>query len=292
MIDRTVLSLIVSSLFFPVIAFAQGGYQYEGVMAYTSTDDEDFIDTTVFGVSITMFMEPVSYGDKPYNESGFLARKSNVTLALGQIEYEIDLGFGDVDIDTTAMSANGEYMLSGSSVVLGAGFTMADGDKNFFGSKLEVTLQEVSVSVGYYLDPLSKIGLTVKNSELEFDVSGGGGGTLDTDTVLAEYIAVTRMDNGNYAGMHARLARIEIEDIDIDVAQLGGDYYFSRSTSVGTTLGYLSSDEEGVGGNSLALRFRHFVDRLTSVSLEYEQFNGDGSGGDSDTTSIKILHRY
>ena len=292
MFNKTILIFILSSWFLPVIAFAQGGYQYEGVMAYTSTDDEDFIDTTVFGVSITMFMEPVSYGDKPYNESGFLARKSNVTLALGQIEYEFDFGFGDVNVDTTAMSANGEYMLSGSSVVVGAGFTMADGDTKIFGSTLEVTLQEVALSVGYYLDPLSKIGLTVKNSELEFDVSSGGGGTLDTDTVLAEYIAVTRMDNGNYAGIHGRLGRIEIEDIDIDAVQIGGDYYFSRSTSVGATLGYLSSDEQGVGGNSIALRFRHFVDRLTSVSLEYEQFDGDGSGGDSDTTSIKILHRY
>ena len=291
---RTTISLVLllSLLVFSSISSAEGGYQYEGVMAYTSTKDDDFIDTTVFGVSITMFMEPVTYGDKPYNESGFLARKSSVTLALGQLEYSLDFGFGNVDIDTTAMSARGEYMLSGSSIVLGAGFTMAEGSKTLFGNEIDVSLREAAVSAGYYLDPLSKIGITVVNSELEFDASLGSGVTLDTDSVLVEYLAVTRMDNGNYAGMHGRIGRITFEDIDIDVIRLGGDYYFTRTTSVGATLGYVSSDQDGVDGNSIALRFRHFVDRFTSVSFEYEQFNGDGSNGDSDTTSIKILHRY
>lgn len=272
----------------PFAVQARDNYQYEGAISYSSTDDEDFLDTTTFGASVTMFIEPVSYDGRPYNETGFLARKSNVTLALGQVEYEIN----SVDIDATAFGASAEYVFPENRFVLGAGFTTADGDRNYFGSDIDVSLQDVAVSAGYYPDPLSRARLVVANSELEFTVSTGGGGTLDSDTVLVDYVSVYKMDNGKYSSIRAGYARIEFEDIDIDAVQFGGDYYFSRTTSVGGTLGYVTSDEDGAEGDSVALRFKHFVDRFTSFEFEFEQFNGDGSNGDSDTTFFRVLHRY
>ncbi|WP_455375808.1 hypothetical protein [Kaarinaea lacus] len=293
MLRRTALLFVFAGLICPIIVFAADGYQYEAGISYSSTDDENFISTTVTSAAFRMFVEPVSYNGRPYNEVGFLARKSNVTLALGQIEYELDTVFGSIDVDATALAASGEYMLPGSSLVLGAGFTTADGDSNFLGSNIDVSLQEVAVSAGYYLDPLSKIGIIVGNSELEFTVSGGGGNTtLDTDSYTLEYISVLQLDSGKYASMEARLGRIEFESIDLDIIQFGGNYYFTTTTSFGGGLAFVSSDEDSAEGESIALRFKHFVDRFTSLALEVEQFNGEGSDGDSDTVSFQFVHRY
>lgn len=290
MLIRAILILVIGGMIFPLIVYANDGYQYETGITYSSTDDDNFIDTTVFSAGFRMFVEPVSYNGRPYNEVGFLARKSNVTLAIAQLEYEIDV----VDVDTTALSASGEYMLPDSSIVLGAGFTTADGGKNYFGTNVDVSLQEVAVSAGYYLDPLSKAGIIISNSELEFKVSGGstGGGTLDTDSITLEYVSVLQLDSARYASIEARLTRIEFENVDIDVIHAGGNYYFTTTTSAGGALALVSSDEDSAEGESVTLRFKHFLDRFTSLELELEQFNGEGSDGDSDTTSIRFIHRY
>jgi hypothetical protein len=287
---RTIFLLLILGIISPAVLFANDGYQYEAGISYSSTEDDDFLDTTVFSAGFRMFVEPVSYNGRPYNEVGFLARKSNVTLAIAQLEYEI----GIVDVDTTALSASGEYMLADSPIVLGAGFTSADGDENYFGTNVDVSLQEVVVSAGYYLDPLSKAGIIFGNSELEFTVSGSstGGGTLDTDSITLEYVAVLQLNSGKYASVEARFSRIEFEDIDIDVIQAGGNYYFTTTTSIGGGLAHVSSDEDNADGNSVTLRFKHFLERFTSLELEVEQFNGEGSNGDSDDMTIRFVHRY
>jgi len=288
MIKKIMPLVFVSTVVFPVVGYSEDSYQYEGVINYSSTDEDDFIDIDVIGASVTLFTEPVSYKGKPYKEAGFLARKTNVTFALGTVEF----GFDNVDVDTLALGANVQYMLPESALVFGAGFTSADGDETLGTTKVDVDLLEVAVSVGYFPEPLSRIRLIAGNSELEINVSTGERIKLDTDTIAIEYVSLMRLNSGNYAAINGKYKRVDFEDVDIDIAQVGGDYYFTQTTSVGGGLSYLSADAEAADGESVTLRFRHFVDKFTSFGFQVEKFSSKASNSDSDTISFKFLHRY
>ena len=55
MYKKIILIILLSLTVFPFPVFGKNEYQYEGAMAYSSTDDENFIDTTIFKCNYTTY---------------------------------------------------------------------------------------------------------------------------------------------------------------------------------------------------------------------------------------------
>lgn len=283
-------------LFFGLITVGSGqvqasGYQYELGARY-STRDDNLFNATRTQAAFRMYLQPVNFDNKPYNEVAFLARKTNVSLSLGQLEYEIDLGIASLDIDSTLVGVALEYAKTGNPFIFGLGFETAEGDEEFFGQNINTDTSSVNVSLGYYTDPFTKIGILASQTEVEIGTNTGKF-ELETNAYYIEYVTLQQMASLKYYSFEARFGRTEIEDTDLDLIQVGGNYYYSLFTSFGALLGIVASDQDSAEGKTVLIRIRHFVDPYTSIAFSFDKlFNDEDSDNNSDTTRLDFIHRF
>lgn len=290
MLKNILLPIACFGLIVPGVLMANG-YQYEANFSYSSTDDNFLNETTTVG-SFRMYLDPVTYENRPYNEVAFLARQSNVQISVGQTEYEINLGIAKIDLDSTLVRVNLEYAEPGNPVIIGLGFENAEGDEKFFGQDVDVSSDGITASAGYYIDPFSRIGVLASKKEIEIATNTGAFDT-DTNTYFIEYVTLQKLSSSKFYSMEARLARVELEDVDLDIIQVGGNYYSSFYTSIGGVLGFVSSDEDGAEGQLILVRAKHFVDPYTSIAISFDKFNNDDdNGSDSETINFAFFHRF
>lgn len=267
------------------------GYQYELGARYSARDDNLFNQTRT-QAAFRIYLQPVNFDNKPYNEVAFLARKTNLSVSMGQLEYEIDLGIASLDIDSTLIGVNLEYAKTGNPVIFRVGFETAEGDEEFFGQDVNTDMSSVSASLGYYTGPFSKIGFQASQTEVEIGTNTGTF-ELETNTYYIEYVTLQQLASLKYYSVEARFGRVEVEDVDLDQIQVGGNYYYSLFTSFGALLGIVASDEDSAEGKSVLLRIRHFVDPYTAIAFSFDKFFSDkDSDNDSDTTRLDFIHRF
>jgi len=71
-----------------------------------------------------------------------------------------------------------------------------------------------------------------------------------------------------------------------------GDFYFTRSISLGAGFGINSGDDESAEGKTFLIRGNAFVTPKVGIRAAWEQFSADNDAGiDEDTLSFALLIR-
>lgn len=275
------------------VSYAQEGYQFELSPEYQMSEDDDDVETTLYGITGRFYFSPVNIGNHPYGEAAFLERVGNVAFFLGQ--GEVDFG-GGLEADGPTYGAALVYMQPGSPIFIAADYMRSE-------LRFDAPLDLESEGDGYSLQlggfATEGLLLSIGYAHAEVDVTSLIFGIDDT-TEFDHYALIAKFVkelSGSTAVNVKGSFGINKFDDGIDDGSntevtVAGDYYFTRALSLGAGFGINQGDDETDEGRTFLIRANAFITPKIGVKASFEQFSADGDAGvDDDTFHFAILVR-
>lgn len=284
--------LLLGSIFITAV-YAEESYRFELEPEYQMSEDDDDVETTLYGINGRFYFSPVNIGNHPYGEAAFLERVGNIAFFLGQ--GEVDFG-GGLEADGPTYGAELVYMQPGSPIFIAADYTRSE--LSFDGPlDLESEGDGYSLQLGGFAT--EGLLLSIGYAHAEVDVTSFTIG-IDETTEFDHYALIAKFVKElsgstafNLEGT-AELIRFDdgIEDGSNTEITVAGDYYFTRALSLGAGFETNQGDDETEEGKTFLIRANAFITPKIGVKASFEQFSADGDAGvDDDTFHFAILVR-
>jgi hypothetical protein len=245
-------------------------YQNEFSASHASSTGSS--DTKVSLLAIQHYLTAVDTRDQPLAEAAFLQRASYIGAAIGQSGYDNGYGF---EPDGPVYALAGHYQLPGKDLFIGAEYTETDLAESYEGSKDEITYQQGSLYVGYYLNNSTSLSLGYDNALTNIRSDW----YRDTDKYSSRTHVLTlsgkrvqTLGNGQSLNLESSLSHYRNDSDTEDQLSVGGDFYLNRMTSVGVGLE------------------RMFTAETTRTEIRVNHFFEDNMGLEAST--YKILNSY
>jgi len=275
-------------LAFVSIGYGQEAYRFETSASYLSVDADD-VEVTAYGLAGTFHFVPVNVSGNPLAEAAFMERIGDVSLMIGQTEY--DTNGGDADGPVYGISLL--YAQPGKPIVAKASWNKEDIEIDGLGDE-EITTDAYGVGIGAYLGDALRLMVSYDRSEMEESWSAA---ETENDIFGCEVKWVNEMANDRALNLEGEIVFDSYDDGADDgtntIFGIAGDYYFNSSISAGAMAALNTGDNEGDEGITMGLRSRLFIVPQFSIAGEYGHFSADNDGvEDSDSFEITLALRF
>lgn len=279
-------ALPVIILFLSQNALAGEGYQLETSLSHDRYESDSGYKSSDNNLGATYYFSKVDPGNYPYEEAAFMSRSSGIGIDYTETTIESQLG-GSVDpvsygLNVFYASPNHPYVIGGS-----VSESELDSGSGFIGSET----QTYSISPGYFLRHNLLLNTSFTMSETKY----GGGGTFDYDSaaLLAKWLNV--MPSGATYNFIAGVVRSNYDSTYYGSSHstsilLSGDYYITRSFSVGASVSVADSSDSDSNATSYGLSSSWFITPRLFTKLSGIKYNGDSA--DSDNVSLTLGMRF
>ncbi len=241
-------------------------YQTE-VMGGYATIDQGAIDSSLFSVDGTYYLERVSTQRVPLSEAAFLSQVSSLSVGYARTETDTTLGR---DLEGDLFGFSGRIVMP-EGVIVGGGLTTGEVDVT---TTREVDLDAFSFLLGAYLN---------ENSSVEGVFSRSSIGDFDTDTFGARFKTVQPHQGESSYGLAAGLYRSEDDsDEDAVTIDLDADYFPTQMVALGVGLEIVSADSAFDEGEAFEFSIEAFIDPMIALGASFETFSPE-AGNDVDT---------
>jgi hypothetical protein len=287
------LPLLAALLLNPLPGITQDSFQYVAGGAYSNTGYDGDSELTMIVGALQLYFTPVSYLDAPYAEAGFLNRQSSLALSIGSIEFDIDFGAITPGLDGTTLGFGFEYANPSSPFTFGVLYNEADADDTVASVNLEFTLEVLGFQLGYYLTNRSRLAFEYVQTDLEFLANGNSVSKSEADSFGLSYRNLVYLERNHFLGYRLGANYIDNdpngENTEVD---LGADYYFARTFSVGAGVVLNTGDDVDDEGTTISINADVFLTPMASIGFEYEQFSADEPDNDDETIVLDFAARF
>lgn len=251
-----IASAIIASLSLVGTAHA---YQAEVGGSAGFIDPDHGGSSGTYGVDGTYYFKPVQTRDAPLAEAAFLDRASNVNA-----HYKYS-DIGNTDVHQYGIGA--EYFVPNSNFYLNGEIGREDIKRSYFNDN-DTTLY--SAELGYFVTPNLLIAAGVKGYDNDYHDGAD-------PTLRAKYVA--QLSEGRAINLEAGAAFGDLDEFNV-----GADYYFDRTLSVGVDY----YDNDLTTQSEFGLKARKFLTPQFSV----EGRVGFGEVGSNDYNKFGIAAKY
>jgi len=274
---------------FSVSASAMEDYQYSVIGLYQNTEDDNNFEATLMMGGLAYYFKPVPSRGGPLEVVDFLNRQTNIIGAYGLVEYD----FGGADIDGNAYLIGFTYADPSNPITLGVSYVDYDADDNVATSWVDIDGDQLTLSLGYYLNNHSAIGISLEQSDSEITVNGSVVGESDTDTIGLTYRILESLEDNKF--LDVELGYEQYEDIDNDTnseIMIKAAYYLDQKVGLHGGFAINSGDDSSDEGKTLTIGFSVYMSQSTGVKLDIVKFSADEGGNDEDSVSFEFEHRF
>lgn len=274
-------NLFVAILFLNQIAMADDGYQLETTLTHDRYEFDLGYESDDNKLGATYYFSKVDPGNYPFKEAAFMSRSSTIGIDYKEGFIESNLGskaypvsFG---LDAYYASPNHPYVIGGSVSEI-----QLDSGSGFTGSESK----SYSVSPGYFLRKNLLLGAFFSKLETEYI----GGGTYDYDFTALRAKWLHFLPSGKTYNFVAGVGRSNFDSSfgsgHSTVVFLSGDYYVTRSFSVGASVSVSDSSDSESNATSYGLSTSWFITPRLFTQLSGRRYNQDR--GDLDNISLSL----
>ncbi|MFC1523599.1 hypothetical protein ACFL6N_02285 [Thermodesulfobacteriota bacterium] len=275
------------------VAYAKDAYRIEGVLVYENFEDDDDLETKVYGLSVKVHFQPVHPKNHPLAEAAFMERVGHIELNGGQQEAEMgSLIEGDGPFYGVVLN----YTQPGNPFVFKAGYTRVDFDFDR-PSSINSDSNIFEVGLGYFIKDGFFLGLEYKNVDSELSVAGVTVSERDEDkyTLYSKY--VNEIGDGRAWNVEVSAAINDFDRSNDDgnnaIFEIELDYYFNLKISVGAELSLNIGDDKDDEGRTVGIDTTAFINSQFALALKYEWFDAEETEGeDEDVYFIGCLVRF
>jgi hypothetical protein len=269
------------------VAQAADHYQIEGALGYSHSDSDDTDNSTSDTVyaSGTYYFAPVALDGRPWEETAFLDRHSEIHALAGWVTGDSDT----LELDGPTVRIGGRYAAQDTPVTVAAevGYTkIEDGDVD-----VELKTTDFMLEAGYYIQPNLLAGARYVGIRSKLD---GLGTSLDFDGDAFSLFGKYLHDFGNsqFANVDLEVGRASTDDGTTDgdntFVAVAGDYYFSPQYGIGPVLSNLSGDDDATEGFEYGVRGSAWFTPQFGVRAEVTQFVAKDEDVGEDNTLFTV----
>lgn len=275
--------LLTSSL-----TLADESYRYSIAGLYLNTDYDNGSASSSLAGGAQLFTKPVSYETGPYEEASFLDRHTNASILLGADSLEI--ASEDINGNTYVLAV--EYAEQTHPYTVGLIFSSSSADDSISGVSFDINSDELTLQAGYYLTPRSRILFGIGHQEGDFSINGSLFSDSESDSYEISYKNLETLNNDRVLSLQVGVKLTESDpNISTTDISLDADYYFNNATSVIVGLEIIGSGDDTEDGINYTIGAQHFINKLTSIGFEIEQFTAHEDDSDESTIKLYLEHR-
>lgn len=292
-VARQYVSIIFISFVVPVFsnsALAKGEqFDYEINAAYLHSEDEQSIfenDNIQIGLSI--FDQPVGYGDYPYLLTNFFERRAHLDFIYVNSESDSV----DDELSADFLRLNYSYASVGYPILfnLGAGRFMGDGTDAVGDYDYDAMLY--NFGIGYYISPNSVANIEIIAIDHKISDDTNPDIEYDETQLEATWQHVLKVDANQYISVLLDVEASEIGSSKNSKVGATFDYYISKKVGFGIGYAAYRGDYAVTEGGELALNASVFADRQLGFTAELAKLYADESGSDEDSFMLKAIARF
>jgi hypothetical protein len=262
----------------------QDVYRVETSANYFELEEDSDLEITLYGLTASIYFNPVDVGKHPLAEAAFLERIGSVSLAAAIMEY--DFGFG-VEADGSVFGVGVTYAQPNQPFYARGAFVTRDSD---FDPPLEgeISEDEFEVALGVFLKDGLLVGFEYGHFKGDLSIDGIWSEELEKDKFGIGTKWVHELENGTAVNLEASVAIEDTDDRDDGsntIVGVAGDFYVNPRTSIGAGFALNTGDYDADEGETFQVRFRTFLDPRFSVGASFTKFLADD---DNDSQSIGV----
>jgi len=276
---------------------ANNSYQYAVNGLYESDKSDGGVDETDLGLGIAYYFAPVNSDKGPLKLTDFLSPQSSVAAIL----TDIDLDYDVVSLGGTLYTVGYRYADPAKLYTLTVFYNTGEAKKSAIlpgdsaNSHLKITLNALSLELGYYLDPHRQVIGEVAQDNSKFSVSGPASFSTkyESNLVGAKYRNLFELGNLHYLDLVLGASVIENKANDTNLEfGVDADYFVNLGMDFFGGLALNTGDDNVAEGTTIKIGVGAFFNPMTSIQFELSQFLAQQSNNDSDSVFVNFEARF
>jgi len=279
------------------VSQAVNSYQYAVDGLYESDKSDAGVDETDLGVGVAYYFAPVNPDKGPLKLADFLSPQSSV----GVFITDVDLDFDFATLNGTLFGFGYRYVDPTQTYIVSVFYNTGEAKKSIIfpgdaaRSHLKVTLDSLSLEMGYYLDPHRQIIGEVTKVNYKSSATGPTNSSTkyDANIVGAKFRNVTEMGNLHFLDLTFGASVIENDNNDTNLElAVDADYFVNLGMDFFGGVSLNTGDDNSAEGTTLNIGVGTFFNPNTAIRFELSQFLANQSNNDSDSVLVDFEARF